>query len=334
MQPLPTRKTPLKDSEADVPGAAIPAQAPGGIGLEGAATASAAHWGFGETPEVFGTVGGSKLGKTAADGVQSVRRAVTLLNVLSSFGRTGASVAKISQLSTLHKATAHRILCALLSEGLVEQDSVSRNYRLGARISVLNALMGQQFDLRIVGQQVLDRLAEATGDAIYLGVRTHFDGLCLDLREGEHKIPLLRLKANECWPLGIGAFSIALIAFLADDEVDAIIERNSRYLGAQRDITPTYIREQVEATRARKYAASRNLGNLGMGAVAVPVFDPHWRPLASLCITTTMDRLSDEREKELVNLLWDESRGMTRNWCELGGFSRPITWRKGLATSI
>jgi alkanesulfonate monooxygenase SsuD/methylene tetrahydromethanopterin reductase-like flavin-dependent oxidoreductase (luciferase family) len=61
---------------------------------------------------------------------------------------------------------------------------------------------------------------------------------------------------------------------------------------------------------------------------------PHWRPLASLCITTTMDRLSDEREKELVNLLWDESRGMTRNWCELGGFSRPITWRKGLATSI
>ena len=212
-------------------------------------------------------------------------------------------MAKISQLSKLHKATAHRILSALLSEGLVEQDSVSRNYRLGARISVLNALMGQQFDLRIVGQQVLDRLAEATGDAIYLGVRTHFDGLCLDLREGEHKIPLLRLRLNECWPLGIGAFSIALIAFLPDEEVDAIIEHNARYLGAQQDITPTFIREQVESTRARRYAASRNLGKLGMAAVAVPVFDPQWRPLASLCITTTLERLSGEREKDLVNLL-------------------------------
>ncbi|NRF72375.1 IclR family transcriptional regulator [Aquincola sp. S2] len=293
-----------------------------------------AHWSYGEKPALAGADAAPKAGKAAAEGVQSVRRAVTVLNVLGSFGRTGASVAKISQLSQLHKATAHRILGALLGEGLVEQDPSSRNYRLGARISVLNALMGQQFDLRIVGQQVLDRLAEATGDAIYLGVRTHFDGLCLDLREGEHKVPVLRLRPNECWPLGIGAFSIALIAFLPDEEVDAIIEHNARYLGAQRDITPSYIRQQVDSTRACGHAASRNLGNLGMAAVAVPVFDPLWRPIASLCITTTLERLSAEREKELVNLLWAESRAITTNWCELGGFSRPITWRKGLASSI
>jgi len=334
MTPLQTKTTTRKDSESGTCATATPPEAPSGTALDAAGAGGAAHWSYGEKPEVFGAEGEYKTGKAAADGVQSVRRAVTLLNVLGSFGRTGTSVAKISQLSKLHKATAHRILSALLSEGLVEQDPVSRNYRLGARISVLNALMGQQFDLRIVGRQVLDRLADATGDAIYLGVRTHFDGLCLDLREGEHKIPLLRLKANECWPLGIGAFSIALIAFLPDEEVDAIIERNSRYLGAQQDITPTYIHEQVASTRARGYAASRNLGNLGMAAVAVPVFDPLWRPIASLCITTTLERLSGEREKELVNLLWAESRGITTNWCELGGFSRPITWRKGLASSI
>jgi len=291
-------------------------------------------WSFGQRPAFFGPEAGLKSGKPAAEGVQSVRRAVAVLNVLGSFGRCGGSVAKVAQLSKLHKATAHRILCALLGEGLVEQDSVSRNYRLGARISVLNALMGEQFDLRIVGKEALDRLAEATGDAVYLGVRTHFDGLCLDLREGDHKVPLLRLRPDECWPLGIGAFSIALLAFLPDEEVDAIIERNARYLGAQRDITPAHIREQVEGTRRRGYAVSRNLGNLGMAAVAVPIFDPHWRPLASLCITTTLDRLSAEREGELVNLIWLESRRITMHWCELGGFARPITWRKGLASSI
>jgi DNA-binding IclR family transcriptional regulator len=293
-----------------------------------------ALWSFGQRPAFFGPEAGDKSDKPAAEGVQSVRRAVTVLNVLGSFGRCGGSVAKIAQLSKLHKATAHRILCALLSEGLVEQDAASRNYRLGARISVLNALMGEQFDLRIVGKEALDRLADATGDAVYLGVRSHFDGLCLDLREGAHKVPLLRLRANECWPLGIGAFSIALLAFLPDDEVDAIIERNARYLGAQRDITPAHIREQVESTRRRGYAVSRNLGNLGMAAVAVPVFDPHWRPLASLCVTTTLERLSAEREGELVNLIWLESRRITMHWCELGSIARPVTWRKGLASSI
>ncbi|HSV80018.1 MAG TPA: IclR family transcriptional regulator [Ramlibacter sp.] len=291
-------------------------------------------WSFADKPEIFGSWAAFMPTRTASEGVQSIRRAVLVLNVLSSVGRTGASLARIVVLSKLHKATAHRILCALLAEGFVEQDAVTRNYRLGAQISVLSAVMGQQFDLRAVGKEVLDRLAAVTGDAIHLGVRTHYDGLCLDLREGAHKVPLLRLRENECWPLGVGAFSIALLAFLPDDEVDAIIERNARYLGAQQAITPSYIRQQVELTRQRGYASSRNLGNLGMAAAAVPVFDPHWRPLASLCITTTLERFSAEREAELVNLLWHESRGITEAWCELGGIARPITWRKGLASSI
>ena len=291
-------------------------------------------WAHGDSPEAWIARGAYKPAKTASEGIQSIRRAVLVLSVLSSVGRTGAPLARIVVLSKLHKATAHRILCALLAEGFVEQDAVTRNYRLGAQISVLSAVMGQQFDLRIVSREVLDRLAEMTGDAIHLGVRTHYDGLCLDLREGAHKVPLLRLRENECWPLGIGAFSIALIAFLSDAEVDAIIERNARYLGAQKDITPQYIRQQVELTRSRGYACSRNLGNLGMAAAAVPVFDPHRRPLASLCITTTLARFSEQRELELVNLLWQESRRITEAWCELGAFSRPVTWRKGLASSI
>jgi DNA-binding IclR family transcriptional regulator len=290
-------------------------------------------WTFADRP-ALGTGGAYHPSKTAAEGVQSITRAVTILNVLSSVGRTGASLARIVTLSKLNKATAHRILCALLAEGYVEQDGDSRNYRLGAQIAVLNAVMGHQFDLRIVGEQVLDRLAGITGDAIYFGVRTHYDGLCLALREGEHKMPLLRLRPNECWPLGIGAFSIALLAFLPDDEVAAIIERNSQFLAAQKDITPLQIREQVNLTRTRGYASSRNLGNQGMAAAAVPVFDPHWRPLASLCVTTTLERFSAQREMELVNLLWQESRRITNAWCELGGISRAITWRKGLANSI
>jgi len=327
----------LQQSTLNVAGwsAALPRTlAAGGCPSELATDMTADLWTFAERPEILGGDAASKPQKTASEGVQSIRRAVMILNVLSSVGRAGASLAKIVQLGKLHKATTHRILCALLSEGFVEQDVASRNYRLGAQISVLNAVMGQQFDLRIIGKEVLDRLADVTGDAVYLGVRTHYDGLCLDLREGVNKIPLLRLHANECWPLGVGAFSIALLAFLPDEEVEAIIERNARYLGAQQDITPNYIRDQVKQTREKGFASSRNLGNLGMAAVAIPVLDPHWRPMASLCITTTLDRLSESREKDLVGLLWTESRRITSEWCEMGGIARAVTWRKGLASSI
>lgn len=291
-------------------------------------------WSFAKRPELFGSAVAFQPSKTASEGVQSIERAVTVLNVLSSVGRSGASLARIVTMSKLHKATAHRILCALLNEGFVEQDSKSRTYRLGAQISVLSAVMGQQFDLRLTGGRALDRLAAMTGDAIHLGVRTHFDGLCLDVRQGEHKLEGLRLHANEAWPLGVGAFSIALLAFLPDDEIDTIIEYNSRYLGAQNKITPEHIREQIRSTRGKGYSSSRNLGNQGMASAAVPVFDPHWRPIASLCVTTTLDRFSPAREQDLLNILWIESRRITSDWCELGSISRPTTWRKGLASTV
>ena len=71
-----------------------------------------------------------------------------------------------------------------------------------------------------------------------------------------------------------------------------------------------------------------------MAAAAVPVFDTHGRPMASLCVTTTLDRFSEEREAQLVDLLRQESRRITDAWRELGGFARPLTWREGLASSI
>jgi DNA-binding IclR family transcriptional regulator len=312
--------------------------APGGCSpagsLRAAGCGAPAAWSPAPRPHVPGAGGTFQPAKTALEGVQSIHRAATLLDVLSSVGRSGASLARIVTLSRMRKATVHRILCALLGDGLVEQDDATRNYRLGARISVLGAVMGRQCDLRIAGRAALERLVAATGDATYLGVRTHYDGLCLDLREGDQPHPGLRLRANECWPLGVGAFSIALLAFLPDACIEAIIEHNARYLGAQRHITPDHIRAQVAATRQKGHASSRNLGNQGMAAAAVPVFDPHWRPMASLCITTTLERFSAARERDLVTLLWAESRRMTADWCELGTIERATTWRKGLASSI
>lgn len=129
---------------------------------------------LGNASEVFSAAPQSP----APDGAQSIRRAANILRAVGSFGRSGAPVRKIALLSGLHKATAHRILCVLASEGLLEQDATTRNYRLGAEISALTASMGPQFDLRLIGKSALDNLSELTHDTIQLGVRTYYDGLC------------------------------------------------------------------------------------------------------------------------------------------------------------
>jgi DNA-binding IclR family transcriptional regulator len=275
------------------------------------------------------------LHKTASEGVQSIRRAATILRILGAFGRKGASATKVAVISGLHKATAHRILCALADEGLLEQDPYSRQYRLGAEVFTLGAAMGRHFDIKALAQASLDRLCQLSQDTIYLGVATYYYGLCLDMREGKHSSEALRLGVYDSWPLGIGAFSMALLAFLPDDEVEAVVKRNSRLLLGQQEITPCLLRHHVRVTRWQGFAATSNMGQSGLSSVAVPVFDPHRRPIASLCVTATVERMSTERQARLVEHLWEESRAITRLWCEAqdsDGFGRNDTWRQGLAS--
>jgi DNA-binding IclR family transcriptional regulator len=270
--------------------------------------------------------------KTSTDGAQSIKRAARVLRLLGAYGRTGASVTKVATASGLHRATAHRILCALVDEGLLEQDPATRNYRLGAEVFTLGAAMGRHFDIKGLAQASLDALAQATQDTIYLGVRTYYDGLCLDMREGGHPDRALRLQVNDTWPLGIGSFSMALLAFLPDAEIEAIIKRNARVLLGQQEITPSVLRQHVETTRRRGFASTSNMGGSGLGSVAVPIFDPHQRPIASLCVTAIVERMDAERQDRLVEQLWAESRAITRLWCEARDmFGRNDTWRKGLA---
>ena len=284
-----------------------------------------------DTSSVTRSFATQRVKNRSTDGAQSVKRAAKIIRILGAYGRSGASVTRVATASGLHRATAHRILCALVDEGLLEQISATRHYRLGAEVFTLAASMGRHFDIKEVARESLDRLSHNSHDTIYLGVRTYYDGLCLDMREGIHPNASLRLWVNDTWPLGIGAFSMALLAFLPDIEIEAIIKRNERMLLGQKEITPSLLRQAVTDTRRSGFAATSNIGQSNLCSVAVPIFDPHQRPIASLCITATIERMMPERQTQLVESLWKESRAITRLWSEAQqGSGRNDTWRERL----
>src|SRR6478736_8851452 len=139
-------------------------------------------------------------------GAQSLKRAAIILRFLSSRGRRGAALKDVALESGLHKATAHRMLRALVDERLVECDPDTHRYRLGGDIFSLAISMGDHFDIRQLARPSLERLAQATQDTVYLGVRSQFDGLCIDMIEGTHPEQCVTLRPWDRWPLGVGAF--------------------------------------------------------------------------------------------------------------------------------
>ena len=245
---------------------------------------------------------------SARAGAQSIRRASQLLRVVASFSGRGASLTEVASASGLQKATVHRMLRALCDENLLEQDDLTRNYRLGIGVFALSAAMGERFDIRAIARAGMEHVCRDTEDTVYLAIRSGYDGLCLGLLEGSYPEKTLKLSVHDRWPLGVGAFSMPLLAYLPDEEVRAIVSHNAPRLAGQDLYTPKKILQRVRETRERDYALNQIDSYPTMRAVGVPVLDAHRRPIASLCVTAIISRMPPERCKRIADQLWRESR--------------------------
>ena len=271
----------------------------------------------------------------ATEGAQSIRRAAAVLRIVAANGGRGASLSEVAQASGLHKATAHRILRTLFDEALLEQDPATRNYRLGVEVFALGAAMGDQFDIKTLAQPSLEALCRETDDTVYLSIRSGFDALCLDMHEGNFPTKTLRLHVHDRWPLGVGAFTVPLLAFLPDAEIAEIVKHNAPRLPDQEQYRSERLLDLVRATRKRGYAVNQILAYPTMCAVAVPVLDWQQRPIASLCVTAIISRMAPKRQAQVVKRLWEESNKIAHLWHSARRVETPpANWRSVASPAV
>lgn len=261
------------------------------------------------------------------EGAQSIRRAAALLRIVAMNGDRGTSLTSVAEVSGLHKATAHRILRVLFEEGLLEFDDQSKHYRVGAEIYALSRAMSEKFDIGSIAQPSLEKLCHETRDTVYFAIRSGFDGLCLGMAEGSYPEKALRLSLRDRWPLGVGAFTMAILAFLPDTEVQEIVRRNAQRLTDHDQYTETHLLEQVAETRKQGFAVTQILAYPATCAVGVPVCDPHGRPIASLCITAIATRMDEARRRQLARKMKEEARAIADTWSALRGGNGGDSWQ-------
>ena len=239
---------------------------------------------------------------------KAISRAALILRILSTYGNNGASLAQVCEASGLHKATAHRLLTALANERLVERAPASRNYRLGPDVFAFGATIGERFDFKKLVRPSLEYLAGELSDTSYLGIQSGYDGLCLDCCEGAFERKTLTLRILDRWPLGVGAFTMAILAFLNDDEVTDIIEHNHWRLAERPLYAPSRLWKIVSETRSQGFALNEVKAYPGMTGIAAPILDHKHRPIASLGVAAINERLLPPRRQSVAMMLKAECK--------------------------
>src|SRR5512140_1956368 len=169
----------------------------------------------------------SKTATSGRAGTQSIQRAAMLVRVIASRNRSGLRLSEVVQHAHLERSTARRILKCLVAEGLVTQDEESRRYFLGPLVFELGLAAAPQFNLVDICRPSLQRIAERTGDTVFLTVRSGYDSVCIDRKEGPFPIKTLTLEVGTRRPLGAGAGGIALLMLLPDEAIEEIVAANA-----------------------------------------------------------------------------------------------------------
>lgn len=264
---------------------------------------------------------------------QNVARAAQVIETLAAEGRLGMRLTDVVKATGLGPATVHRILAGLVAHGFVDIDKDKNRYFVGLRMVAWTAAATDRYGLSAFVSDALDELADATSDTVYFSLVSGSDAVCVDRREGDYPIKTLTLNVGDTRPLGVGAGSLALLAFQPDDIRERLLQEDEA-----RRLTYGFetaaLREDI--TRAHNEGYALNPGNLiaGMSGVGVPICRADGQAVGALSVAAISSRLEGDRLAEVVARLKahaaavEDSAGTVLNTPFVKRYSRRRTGRK------
>lgn len=250
--------------------------------------------------------------------LKSVERITLIIRLLAGAAGDGWRLSDLAREAGLGKATAHRLLNALIETGFAYQSHETRRYHVGHELVRLGGLAARH-DLTHLARPSLQRLARETGDTVFLSVREGLEAVCLDRQVGDFPIRTLTLDRGDRRPLGVGAGSLALLAFLPEGEIRDAIASNAARLAEFPGFAPEALARLVEETRRRGYSFNDGRIVSGMCALGAPVLDGRGRVVAAISVAAISDRMKAERVAELAALLTGEAEKLRALMAELSG---------------
>lgn len=235
--------------------------------------------------------------RPAPEGTQAVIRAIRLLKAFSRT-RPERSLAGLSNELGLTKTTAHRLLSALESEGLVERNLNAKTFRLGPAILALGAQAIVTNDLRSIVEPELRDLAARTGETATLEVLV--EGTMLIVAEvlGSHLVTVTA-ELGTRWPIHATSTGKAYLSTLAASEAEQLLVKPLSQHTPDTIVEIAVLEKELDVARTRGYATTAEELEIGASAVGTVLRNAIGTPVGAISLGGPSSRLTSERMESL-----------------------------------
>lgn len=250
--------------------------------------------------------------------VQSVDRALVVLEILARQGQAG--VTEIAQELGVHKSTASRLIAVLESRGYVEQRSERGKYQLGFSIARLARSSSAQLNLAKQSQKACDGLAAEVGETANLALLD--DRRIVNIVEATAPAEIsVRTWVGQSCPAHATSSGKVLLAALDPVELRARLGSSLDTFTAKTVASIDDLVAELVAVRENGWASVEEELELGLNAVAAPVYDAHGEVVAALSVSGPSYRMSADHFVQVAKQTVAAADSVSRRlgWAGLAG---------------
>ena len=229
--------------------------------------------------------------------VQSVDRALSVLEILAAHGEAG--VTEVAAELGVHKSTAFRLVAVLESRGFVEQLADRGKYRLGFGIVRLAGAAAAQLDIAQEGRPICESLAADVEETVNIAILDSDRAVNISQVRGPAALSTHNW-VGQGTPLHATSSGKVLLAHAPDAVRKDVLSRELRRFTPATITDPEALRQHLDGVVERGWGSTAEEYEVGLNAVAAPVRDASGDVIAALSVSGPSFRMAADSYGQLA----------------------------------
>ncbi|HEX2964765.1 MAG TPA: IclR family transcriptional regulator [Syntrophorhabdaceae bacterium] len=231
---------------------------------------------------------------------RSLERALQIITTFNNDRKT-QTLAQLSDLLGLPRATVLRLCSTLMKYDFLRQDPETKKYSLGLRVFELGSVVFNSFSLQQIASPFIGMLHRKVGKTIFFGILDNDEVLYIDKREDPQNMISFTSKVGTRRPPYWGMLGPLLMAYQSDDEIQRLLQKNPLAATARKSITnKEEFLKWLHRIRKDGYVIDIETAIEGIAGVAAPIRDFSGMVIASIGIAFIASSLAPKEIKHLV----------------------------------
>ncbi len=230
---------------------------------------------------------------------QSIEKCFNILDCLHS-GDHLLTLEEISRTTGYKKTTCFRLLKTMQTLGVLELFPGTKKYQYGPRLTALMVSALKGISLRRSALPILRRLRDQTRETVNLALLSGSEIVYIERVVSDYLVNA-NVEVGERLPVYCASMGKVILAFMPEEELEKIIAGiEFKPRTGNTIVSRAALLKELEQIRAKGFAVNNEELEIGLRAVAAPIFNYRGIPFAATNIAWTTSRRPEREAFEQI----------------------------------